>query len=444
MNMFTNWKTRIRPVGALFGFALLFALVPMAALAGQKSPPTCDALVSITNNLYLATPSGTVLTRFTSDGTAKDYATVAPDGKRVAYAKHRDQENEHYWVADTGGTQVQFPVYTAKAKADTDYDALGPLMGLRWSSNHVLRLVKHVSPTASRFEFHRIPGDLNGKARMIRAAAYGDGCVMRRHGGSIACVRGESVTIDGREVFHVSEFAGKAPMTSFTLNKGETKVTSGDPSFTVKVVGFYRGNIGLEVSLPNGNGGTTYLPSNKYIRMWWKGQSYGFSATLVDKTTGLVRIDVFKGNDVYHRTGFSPALAWLPHGRGLLLVHQTDTGPTLDLIRPGRRHERHGPPAKKHGFHWRLAAQVPISLPDRVRAMRFLTPSLLLLDVGGPRGPKYSKVAVHVSHKHEHKEATIKIGVVKEFPSAISVKTNGKSVQSPVLDWSCRGHRRGD
>ena len=49
--------------------------------AAQPTPPACNALVSLANDLYRVSPSGAVLTRFTSDGMPKVMATVAPDGK---------------------------------------------------------------------------------------------------------------------------------------------------------------------------------------------------------------------------------------------------------------------------------------------------------------------------------------------------------------------------
>jgi hypothetical protein len=380
-----------------------------------------------------------VLTRFTSDGTAKDYATVAPDGKRAAYAKHSVRENEHYWVADAGGTQVQFPVYTAKAKADTDYDALGPLMGLRWSSNHVLRLVKHVSPTASRFEFHRIGRDLTGTARMIGAPAYGDGCTMRRHSHHVACVRGDVVTIDGREIFQISEFAGKTPTASFTLTKGASVMTPGSPSFKVQVVGFYKNTVGLKITYPNGNGGQMYVPDDMPLTVPGVNYHYAFFAKLTDAKTGLVRVDEIIV-PVKDSETFFPAIAWLPHGHGLLLVRRSDAGSSLDLIRP-RRHGGHDHKAHHKMHQWRLAASVPINVDGSIQNMRFITPGMLLLQESGQAAEsEFMELPVRIDRAHGQAPWTMTVGAVQTLPDTIPVTTNGKTTQAPVLDWSCQAH----
>lgn len=423
-------------MGTSLGLTLLFALVPIAALAGQKSPPTCNALVNMKNDLYLATPSGTVLTRFTSDGTTKDYATVSPNGKRVAYVEHSNQENTSYWVGDASGTQGQFPVYTAKAKSTNDYDALGPLMGLYWSSNHVLRLEKHVSPTDSRFEFHRVNNDLTGTARMIGSAAYGDNCAMRHQAGRVACVRGGVVTINGKRVFHVSEFAGKTPMASFTLTKGNSTTTSGNPSFKVKVIGFYKNSVGIKVLLPNGNGGETYLSGSKDVMpLWWNGQRYGFFATVINKATGLVRINVIKGNDVYHKAGFSPAVAWQQHGSGLLLLRQSGSGAMLDLIQP-RENSQHGHKGRGKNHEWSLVATALIDVTDSVKNMRFITDSMLLLQTS-EGGFRELPVRIHNGSSNKGRP-TLTIGTVKPLPTIISVMANDRAARAPVLDWSCK------
>lgn len=434
-----SMKTRASHLGTAFGIALLFTLAPIAAQAGQTKTAACNALVSMGNNLYLVSSTGKVLTQFTSDATAKDYAVIAPDGGRVAYAVRNNHENT-YQVIDSDGQQGAFPVYSVQSKAAKNYDAMGPLMGLWWSSNDVLRLEKHISPTASRFEFHRINGDLTGSAPMIGKPAYGDGCALERNGGRTACVRGGDVTINGEQVFHVSEFAGKMPMASFTLTKGNTTTTSGNPSFRVTVVGFYKNSVGINVLLPNGNGGKTYLSgSNDFLRLWWKGQSYGFSAILVNKSKGLVRINVVKGNDVYHKTGFSPAVVWQPRGPGLLLVRQAGASATLDLIQP-RESTQHGHQGRGKGHEWGLIAKAPINMPSAVKMMRFVTPSMILLQT---TKDQFGEMPIHIANGRDHGKPSLSVGKVKPLPSTRTVTIDGKSETGKLLDWSCQA-KHGD
>ena len=442
-----NRKTGFLPTIAVLGTGLLIGLLSTAAPAAQQRSPVCNALVSVANDLYLVSPSGTVLTRFTSDGTAKVEVALAPDGKRVAYLRESAFNNTHYWVANAEGKQVPFPIYTAKDEAHpvAHYAALGALMGLYWNSNHVLRLYKHISPWNSRFEFHRIGNGLSGD-RMIGRAAYGYGCAMRRHRHTVACVR-RGVSIDGRGVYYVSEFAGKKPVVSLTLTKGNSTAIPGDPSFVVKVVGFYKNSVGLEVFLPNGMSEEMFLPGgDDFLRVQWQGQYYGFSATLVNKSTGLVRVNMVKGYNArqYRLTRFTYAIAWLPHGRGLLLVHRSPAGATLDLLRP-RGHGGRDRNDRLHTLPWHLAASVPIPVNRFVTNMRFVTPGMLLLEIAGSGEPRaFVELPVHINHASGESRWTMTVGAAHWLPSTVAVSMNGKTIPAPVLDWSCPTHRHGD
>ena len=448
-----NRKTGFLPTIAVLGTGLLIGLLSTAAPAAQQRSPVCNALVSVANDLYLVSPSGAVLTRFTSDGTAKVEVALAPDGKRVAYVRESAFNNTHYWVANAEGKQIPFPIYTAKDEAHVvaHYAALGALMGLYWNSNHVLRLNKHISPWNSRFEFHRIGNGLSG-GRMIGRAAYGYGCAMRRHRHTVACVWGgfvaDLVTIEGknilhaRNLFYIRAFPDKTPIATFTLTRGQSTMTPGSPSFEVKVVRFYKNDIVLLITPPNGvwTEPSVSDSGNDYARAWWQGQSYGFSAALVDKSTGLVRINMIKGLSMSQRTWFSNAIAWLPHGRGLLLIRRrrSPAGTWLNLLRPERyggrdRKSRHKTP------QWRLAASVPIPVDRSIRHLRFVTPNMLLLETyDEPRA--FVELPVRIDHAPGGTRWTMTVGAAHRLPSTVAVSMNGKTIPAPVLDWSCPAH----
>ncbi|MBU6509099.1 MAG: hypothetical protein KGQ73_02820 [Gammaproteobacteria bacterium] len=440
-----NRKTRKRSACAFLGVEFIISLALQTALANPPPVPTCNALVSVAGNLYLVGSTGQTITKFTSDGTSKNYVTVSPDGRRVAYALSADANGffYQYHVVDSNGRQESLPVYDPGSDPRNpnahDFDAMGPLMGMWWNSNDVLKVIKHVSPSASFFEFHRIDLDLDSSGPIV-GTGWGDNCALKRNDIRVACVQDTDVSVGDQGVFYESGFP-TTPIASFTVAKGSSITTSGNPAFTVKIVGFYNDQIGIEVTSPAAPavGGTMYLPQgNFFFTVKWDDLQYGFSATLADKNTGLVRINEFRRQDT---PIFDSAIAWRPHRQGLLLIHRENGQAILYLIQPRHIDDRGVHELQRGGQSWTLVAQTPINMPSSVQDMHFLTPAVLFFQT---ENGTFSWAQIHISNdgpRHDDNSGdgapTLTVGAITQLPPTVPVTLNGTTTQTTALDWSC-------
>lgn len=442
MTHHTNWKEFVRRATAVLGAAMISALAPVAAQAGQSAAPTCNALISIANNPYLVTSSGKTITQFTSDGAAKGYVAISPNGSKVVYTTQGSSETT-YEVVDTYGRQGSYRLYSPQidhnSSASGDYGAKGALMGLSWSSNDVIRLEKHVSPTASRFEFHRINKDLTGTAPLVGSAGSGDSCSLARNGDRLACVQeGEDgaegdIVVDGKGIFSESKFKGVSPLVSYSLAKGESINTPGNPSFKVQVLGFHKKSVGLKITLSNGLWEKMYVPKGLPLTVPGVQEDYAFFATITNANSGLVRVEEVK-IPASESTIFDPAIAWQPHGPGLLLIRRAGNQATLNLIQP-RENGEHSHRGRGRGHEWSLVAKTPIDMPNTVQMMRFITPSMLLLQT---ENGQFDEVFIHIANGSENGRPAMTVRGPKPMPATIAVTRNGKTTQATVLGWSCK------
>ncbi len=437
MRKHPNYSALIRRKGIALSIGLVTVLAPCAALAGDPPAQTCNALVSIANNLYLVDNAGKMLVQFTSDGTTKAVAALAPDGTKVAYVTP-DLSAQTYEVVNEFRQQGTYPIYEVPKRDDPHgFVARSTFQSLSWASRDVLGVMNSAGKDYGYFLFRRIPDDLSPAARLIAKPSMADGCAVQPRGHELACIdSGGSVFWDGgntsgQNVFSVSGFEGIKPEESFTLGVGESANTQGTtPSYTVTLISVDKNEITLRISPPNGaweqpnieNGGyTTNLPVLDY-------NTYGFFATIVNRKAGLVRIDAVKSYSPDNI--FDPALTWTPDGHGLLLIRRTNTQAALYLISPGGEDHRW---KEGRDDRWTLTAQVPINLPGTINSMRFATPSLLLLK---DEQNQFSEVPIEISHSDGTE--TLSLGAVTALPSTLTVSLNGTSTQGAVLDWSCK------
>lgn len=440
----TKHMMRAAYFSAGLGVILITLVFPLPAKAKKLGTHRCDALVSVAGNLYLVGPNGKLLTRFPSDGAAVDFVTLSPDGDKVAYAA--GTMAKHITVANKFGQHGSFPLNATNDSAESAYTkAMGYLMGLTWNSDDVLRVTRFGGKDYEQFEFRHIPASLSQSAPLTKEPALADNCVLSHDRGRVACIEYDGVvhlgggTSGGRVIFSVSGFKESQPEESLVLSAGESAKTTGThPKFTVTLKSIGRNGIDLRVTPPGGgwwdtflkNGGYTTTPP--YLR-----PHYEFKVTVINAKTDQVRVDVLKGGSPYQR--FGRALAWQPQGQGLLFIRYTNTQTYLDLIQPNLG-DANGPSEKGQRPQWKLAAQLPISWPGKVRSMRFLTPSLLLLDTGDYRGPQYSELAIHFSNRQDRRKLSLRLGRVIPLPATIMVIKHGKTSRAPVLDWSCPSH----
>ncbi len=431
MSMYMNWKAPASRASIILASAMMGVFAPVAAQAKQSSP-TCDALVTIAGDLYLVNSAGKVLTRFTTGGVTADFATLSPDGDKVAYAT--DQTANTFKVVNKFGQKGSFPL----SLSNNSY-----LMGLKWNANDVLRATKFWGKNYAQFAFLRIPEDLSPPAPTAAKSVMEDNCVLKGNGEKVACIdTGGIVSLgggvnNGQGVFGVSGYEGVKPEESFTLSVGQSATTTEtELAYKVSLKRIDKDGITLRITRPDGNweqptltNGGSIGPPPPYEDEW------GFFVTLLNKKPGWVRVDVIKSDAPVIK--FDQGIAWQPHGQGLVFIQRTNTQTFLDLIQPGRGHVS-GHPAKGQGAQWHLAAQVPVSWPGNVQSMRFLTPTLLLLNTGSSQEPSYSEVPIHIANGQDNGKPALTVGTVTPLPTTILTTTNGKTTQAPVLDWSCK------
>ncbi|HET7922865.1 MAG TPA: hypothetical protein VFM15_08945 [Gammaproteobacteria bacterium] len=439
-------------IWSAIGMLCFCGFMPIAAYARNSALPTCEALISVSNNLYLVDHTGTMITQFTSYAITEHDAVLSPDGNKVAYISgSNDTDTYAFTVVDKygrQGTSSVSPSSQHETKNDPTFGlgANNPIEGLSWNSRDLLRVTKWAGKDVARFEFYRIPHDLSHSAHEVAEPVLEENCIAERYTDSVACIEREgTITLnrgadDGNDIFSITGFEGIAPYESFTIHVGDSVTPPNGPPFTINIKSIANNKITLrltptatgiwgEMQIDNGS----YMPEDDYST----GDVYGFYATIVNAETGLVRIAVVKSNSPSNI--FDPALAWTPHGHGLLLIRRTNSQAILYLIRPGRGHDHEDEhSADEHGRQWHLAAQAPINLPTVIQDIRFATPSLLLLKTADGA---YSEVAIDIQHgHHDHgseNQTTLTLGPVTPLPATLPVTLNGATTQAKVLGWSC-------
>src|ERR1044072_4197472 len=105
--------------------------VAHAAQPSASEAPTCNALVDVTNDLFLVDENGALIRRFTNDGLPKRSASLAPDQNRVAFIP--DMARHAFNVVNGDGLQRSVSVPNKVRVA-------GEFVGVSWSSDDVVRL----------------------------------------------------------------------------------------------------------------------------------------------------------------------------------------------------------------------------------------------------------------------------------------------------------------
>ena len=401
-------------------------LLSIPAWSDPAPQAVCDALVSGADQLYLVDPSGKVMAKFAAAASVRHDPSVSPDGSKVAYLIPAGNDSDIEVVNAAGRTAV---FHHRDPKRDSLEDPFlddGPLMEVTWSSDDVLELTKHGSPSASAFEFRRVSGDL-GSADGIGQPGIGGACAMQPGQGQTACVDTGGVDLAGKGIFTVSDFDGISPSASITVTKGTITPMPGQPGYTVQVVGFDKDTIGLRVTNPAGNWSEEYLPAGAYQADTWHFVTYGFSATLVDAKTGTVRVDeVVAGEEPGE---FDWAIAWASGGQGLFTVYRRDGKAVLYLIEP-----RASGTAQAGDDLWQLAAQAPLDISEELRNLRAISPSLLLLRT---RHDGYALLSIQLSRSTTG-NTTLSLGPVVSLPGTMDIALDGRSEPGKVLDWSCK------
>ncbi|MGH6836378.1 MAG: hypothetical protein ACREC9_12720 [Methylocella sp.] len=82
----------------LLAVAIGSTLLAARTQAEAGGNPKCNALVQVTNDLYLVNDSGATIARFTTDGLPKQSTSISPNGHKVAFISAAAQNT--FVVAD--------------------------------------------------------------------------------------------------------------------------------------------------------------------------------------------------------------------------------------------------------------------------------------------------------------------------------------------------------
>jgi hypothetical protein len=234
-----SWNTFAIGAHTILAATMIAALVPLAAQAGQSRASTCAAWVSVSNDLYLVNSTGKVLTQFTSDGTPKTFATLSPNGDKIAYAS--GQTANTFEVVNKFGQQGVFAINLSGQSTNSNNDtANNYLTGLSWTSNNTLRLVKSFGKDYAQFEFRRISDDLSSPSSETAKPAVEQNCVIKGGGGLVACIdQAGDVSLggnlNGESIYSVSGFKDVTPLESLTAHVGEGVTPQVGPPYKVTI-----------------------------------------------------------------------------------------------------------------------------------------------------------------------------------------------------------------
>ncbi len=422
-----------------FSRSLALAMVPAAftAAAGSHPPaPTCKALVQVANDLYLVSSSGTQLLRFTSNGSAKQLAALAPDASKVAYVA--DSSAQAITVVDSHGRQGTFPVdATDSAQKSQQASTKGPLIGLAWSNKNVLQLDHHIGPNNEQFAYYRVPDDLSVPPPLASFASrlqfkladlghdstdpsVGVACTLSPLFDSTACIQGSDVLLNGSNVYSFLGFNLAQPSQTLSVAVGAITSTAGDPSFQLQVSSI-QGGVTLRVTLPSGNWVESIVPSGQALPVLVDDQRYGFIPTVTDAKQGIVRIDIVASQGTQ---SLDPAIAWRNWDNTLAVSEVGSSGRNLTLL----AHDGGSATGQ-----WKAIGSAGLPVADRLTQMRFISPSNLFFQTRLMAG----LLPVTVKPTSPLGKVTIQIGALTELPLTLAVNVTNPAASTPVLAWSC-------
>lgn len=425
-------------------FAAVAALLAVAVADAQETqavPPNCRALVEVDRDLFLVDSTGNPVVRFTSDRGYGRSASLSPDGEKVAFLT--DGAPDDFRVADRTGNVQSFSPSTARPHGHDADEAQGEghgksatpvtaaLFGIEWASDSVVRVTRHISPSASRFEFYEF--DRRGPARLQAAArpAFGGQCSLI-DGHKVACLSDRAILVEDKVVFSESGFEGVQPSETFELALGSAASTHTVPPFDVSVSSLSDG-VTLRITLPTGHWEEQRMGDGESMRIALNGEVFGFFPTLVDRVRGVVRVGVKKS-----ASGTWPlsAIAFQPKLGAVVVVKRDSTGNAiLALAHGGEREEDGAQPRAGRG--WRLFGRAPLPVAETITSIRFLSRSTLFFRTPGVR---FGLAELDVARGSHGGGWTVRVGAVRYLPNVLSARVGVGSTATKVrvLDWTCQ------
>jgi len=426
--------------------ALAIGICSSFVAEANASNSHCKALVEIDSDLYLASPSGEVLTRFTSDAEPKRLAAISPRADKAAYIA--ENRPEMFATVNSRGETEFFPIVPRNQRQE-NMDSSGTnnrLLDLSWNSANLLRLTHFAGRDSAQFDFRRVSEGSTTSGLKMQALVIGQNCAMKPGSGLVACIdQGGHISLgdafNGQSVYSVPIFQGGSPLATLDVNVGEKRLPQSGPPYTLRVKNISNDQITLDLTRVGSKfEKEAYVKSGAFTTVtgYESGSVYGYFATILNRKAQTVRVKIVKSEAPDKIVDMG--LAWQPHGEGLLFIRHKQTQSFLYLIQPGRKSVL-GHNDIKVDRHWHLAAKATVNLPGSVKKMRFLTGSMLLLDTGNYKGAQFSILPVHISNGRNGGTPLLHVGDLTRLPSSLQVSVSGTLVNGKVLDWSCPATR---
>lgn len=407
-------------------FRKIVLLAPALALLGAASEaaaePACRGLVLASNDYFLASMDGTILTRFTSDARAKEPASLAPDGSRIAYVV--DYRAQTVAVANSAGVTKTFSL---KPPAGT-VASLRLLLDVKWKTANVLQTIRHGSPDTAVFDHYTIPDDLGSVQKITRASLVespGTSCSLASVTLYPACVFGSDITVAGDYVYRKLPYAGTSPVETFTIPTGATVTsTAAEEAFQITLVAVNVGYYTLRVTFTGGAAEQAIVPAGDSMALQVDGDWYGLAPTYA---AGGAKVAVYKSAIPNGDTVFDSAIAWRGQDGEVITIEKSATDKSLSVL------ERNGtstPPV------WKSIGKGVLPISERIDDLRFVSPNFALIQTDS----EYALYPVTIT-KSPGGTATVVVGSKKSLPKTITITplAGGSSVDAQVVDWACTG-----
>jgi hypothetical protein len=401
--------------------SIYYATVPTAAVATVATPPLCSALIDVDNDLYLVSSENRPEVRFTSDGIRKHSVALAPDASKVAFVSERSIGS--FTIVDVGGHRKSFEASDlppTKATTELDRFLQNPLDGVFWDKADTIQTAKRISPDRARFDFYTPPENLtSGYMQAANRAGVGELCAAGHTTFSVACLDGNDVSVDDKNIYIKKPDQGSRPWDSVTV-RGDAPVTnSKTPQFQVQVTSLV-GGVTLRIVLPGGNWTQSRVDPGDYLAVPIESQTFNFFPSVTDSSNREVKIDIFQGAPDTEPT--ARGLSWRPDETSIGVLERSNHQTKLILLQ------------KKplQSSYYKLAEYV-LDISESIRSIRFTGHSSLAFATEQRFGEiQYERVS-----QGWFAPSLLKFGRTINLPRTLRVDVGGGAASRKVYDWSC-------
>ena len=301
--------------------ALVVAFAAPGFVSAQAIPASCTAMVQVNSDLWLVRPDGRPTAQLTRDGRTKFAVAMSPNGKVIAFSG-RDYLAD-VTLIDAGGRQL----------GSVDVPARDLITGLEWVSGNQLKVQEHLNPRNSLYSFLTIATDPFTSVSQLPAAKVGGGnCALARDGKNMACMAGDSVTLNERDVYYLAgPFESATVLQSVDAAVGTTVAATTRPSLRIEVKEIVDQTVHLKATTSDGQGQEQYVPNGGSMRLAYappadlKGAPpiYAVTASINKYNPGVVSLIVKQSKMAL---SFEAGPVWDPRGKRIAFIESDTAG----------------------------------------------------------------------------------------------------------------------